>query len=176
MYTPSQVAKRAGNNPQTIRNYSKEFAPFLSPGARVTHGARLYTDEDMQILCIISDLRKAGAPRDEIIARLKDREVPPIIDLTPQQVSKEAREPSNAGQETALTLNAVLPTLNGRFEAIERHIDALERRVDAEATRHDSALAELEQQRKREVSLAVTFFMLGAIAILVIVAFALRVL
>jgi DNA-binding transcriptional MerR regulator len=127
MLTPSQVAKRANVSGQTIRNYSSEYAELLSPTASVKNGTRLYTDEDVQILCAIAELRKAGIPPGEIVARLQS-DIPTIVDVDSNEPIKDPQEPLETVQEALLAPQMLLPTLNARFEAIERQIEAQERR------------------------------------------------
>jgi DNA-binding transcriptional MerR regulator len=127
MLTPSQVAKKANVSGQTIRNYSSEYAELLSPTASVKNGTRLYTDEDVQTLCAIAELRKAGIPPDEIVARLQS-DIPTIVDVDSNEPLKDAVEPPKSSQEALLAPQMVLSTINDRFEAIERQIEAQERR------------------------------------------------
>lgn len=119
MLTPAQVAKVTNVTSQSIRNWSREYAAFLSPGANAQ--ARLYTDEDVQILRLVADLRKSGMPRDEVAARLRNGDTaPPVIDASPQIAPNE---PQNE-------LNTSLAMQMG-FSALQGHVDALARRVDA---------------------------------------------
>lgn len=124
MQTPGQIAKRAHVTAQTIRNYTVEYAELLAGATRGENGARLYSDEDAEILCTIASLRKSGVPSGEIAGRLRNREVPPIIDVEPQMPSNEAQEGPKAGQEAAYALQLVHGNLLSRVEALERRADA----------------------------------------------------
>lgn len=79
--TTRQLAKIAAISEQTVRNYTRDYAELLSPKGRGDAGSRLFSDEDVQILCTVATLRKDEVPRDEIIDRLRRGDV--VIDATP---------------------------------------------------------------------------------------------
>lgn len=121
MRTPSDVAKLVHVDPQTIRNYTERYGHLLSPHAN--RRPRLFTDEDVDVLCAIAELRKAGVPLDEIEQHLQKDAPPPIIDATPQTPPKEPLTPSNeflslAPHEWAELRR--LPEVRTRIEAIEQ--------------------------------------------------------
>lgn len=124
MQTPAQVAKQAHVTAQTIRNYSAEYADLLSSAASRTNGPRLYTDEDVRVLCTIAGLLRSGVARHEISERIRKQDVPPIIDITPQTPSIEPQMPA---QETALMAQMVLNNHQSRIEALERSMVAQRR-------------------------------------------------
>lgn len=130
MQTPKQVADRANVNAQTIRNYSTKYADLLSPQASGQFGPRLYTDEDVEILCTIAALRRAGVDASQVAERIRNHDVPPIVDLTSSPSNEAINQPHEASkpaQDVAFALQLVQPTLNGRFEAIERRLEAREK-------------------------------------------------
>lgn len=131
MQTPAQVAKRANITAQSVRNYSRDYADLLSPGASGEAGPRLYTDEDVRILCTIAALRKAGVPHEEIVARMEREDVPPIVDVTPQSpqnsVVEGLKAPSN---DPSNLVTSYQMALNARFEGIERRMNAVNRQRD----------------------------------------------
>jgi DNA-binding transcriptional MerR regulator len=145
MLSPAQVARLANVTPQTIRNYTREYAHLLSTQASGKSGNRLFTDEDVRILCAIADLRKSGVPPHEIASHLRE-ETPPIIDITPQS-------PSNADFSPQMPLVAQSHVV-ARF-------DALETRIDNYMT---ELRAEFRQRRKYDVLWGM---LLGAILALV---------
>jgi DNA-binding transcriptional MerR regulator len=129
MKTPTQVAKQANVTAQTIRNYSTDYGALLSPSARGDAGPRLYSDEDVQILCTIAALRKSGIPPAEIAERIHNETAPSVIDLTPNAVSNAPQNGLKEGRSDVVSPQMVLSTINGRFEAIERRIEARERQA-----------------------------------------------
>lgn len=116
MTTPAQVARLANVTPQTIRNYTREYAHLLSPQASGKAGPRLFTDEDVRVLCTIADLRKSGVPPHEIANHLRE-DAPTIIDMTPQS-------PQNADFSPDLPA-LVESVMVARFDAMQKQIDGL---------------------------------------------------
>lgn len=130
MQTPAQVARTAHVTPQSIRNWSREYAELLSPQASGATGQRLYTDEDVQILCLIADLRKSGVPRDQVAERIRNGELPPIIEVeaTPQQSLNEPQNGLNEGAYAPLAMQISYTALQGQIDALTRQFEA--KRVD----------------------------------------------
>jgi DNA-binding transcriptional MerR regulator len=120
MYTPSQVAKRANIHSNSVRNYSREYGEFLSAGARGEAGPRLYTDEDVDVLCAIAALRKSGVASGEVGEHLRQRAV---IDVTPQEAPQALQMPT--------LIQSSVPEV---YNALHARLDSLERRVDRQAT------------------------------------------
>lgn len=151
-YTPIQVARRANVAVQSIRNWSNDYAEFLSPAARGEAGPRIYSDEDMSVLCAVAALRKSGVRRDEIMQRLRE-EVPGVVDVVlestvgpaVEDATLQATQSLQTEPQTALALYS----LQSRVEALERHAE-------------------------RQVDRLVTGIILGAALTLLIVALALR--
>jgi DNA-binding transcriptional MerR regulator len=125
MQTPAQVAKRANVTAQTIRNYSTEYAALLSRAARGEDGPRLYDEQDVETLCTIASLRKSGVPPGEVVQRLQNANVPPIVDVTPQTPLNEPLEPLKTPLKDDLALPAVQSITLRRVEALERQMEAL---------------------------------------------------
>ena len=118
-FTPIQVARRANVAVQSIRNWSRDYAEFLSPGARGEAGPRLYSDEDVSVLCAVAALRKSGVARAEVVARLRE-DVPGVVDVEPTPQPTQATQ---TGQNEALALYAAQSSLQSRVEALERRMD-----------------------------------------------------
>lgn len=129
MLTPTQVAKQANVTAQTIRNYSADYGTLLSPSARGDDGPRLYSDEDVQILCTIAALRKSGVPPGEILERVSDEAAPSVIDLTPNATSNTPQNGIKEGRSDVVSPQMVLSTINGRFASLERRFEARERQA-----------------------------------------------
>lgn len=114
MLKPGQVAKRANITPQTVRNWSAEYADFLSPQARGEDGPRLFSDADVDTICTIAALRKSGVPPAEVSERLADRDdVAVVVDVEPtaneeQSEAKNEIQMQNAGQIVTLEAFATL--------------------------------------------------------------------
>ncbi len=64
----------------TIRNWCRDYAGFLSPGAAVTSGSRVFTGRDMEVFKYIALLRAEGMQKGEIAQRLGETNFPEIDD------------------------------------------------------------------------------------------------
>ena len=59
-YTPSDIAKMLDVHPNSVRQWAKAFAPFLSAGANPPHGVnRSYTADDVAVIRHIADMSRA---------------------------------------------------------------------------------------------------------------------
>lgn len=150
MYTPAQVAKRANVHPNTIRKWASEYAELLSSSASGEAGARLLTDEDVQVFCAIAVLRKSGMPRAEVIARIRDGIAPEVVDITLHESPQEALQVPQVIEDSQPATQLVYIALQSRVEALERRAD-------------------------RDASQLVTGIVIGAAITLVVVALVLRV-
>lgn len=127
MMTPAEVARKANVTAQSIRNYSRDYADFLSPGARGEDGPRLYTDEDVEVLCAIAALRKSGVPPAEVVTRLRNGTVPLVVDAEPEAAFSPPGQTLNAVTERA---EEPITPPQMAYMMLQSRIEALERRVD----------------------------------------------
>jgi DNA-binding transcriptional MerR regulator len=134
MLTTAQVAKRANIAHNTVRNYAKEYSELVSPDARGENGERRFSDEDAETICTIAALRKSGVPPSEVVERIRNQEVPPVVDVDvtlPQNTLQEPSEIPQNAPEASYALQVVSNTLQARLEAIERQI------ADQRVQQHD---------------------------------------
>lgn len=69
---PTEVTERLGIQSATLRLWAGEFGEYLSPSARGGDGRhRAYSDQDVQILTYIAQMKDQNIPLDEIHASLK---------------------------------------------------------------------------------------------------------
>ena len=149
MYGSVQIGKHLGVSDATIRNWSSEFAAYLSPGSQTAAPGevRTFTQDDLTILETVAALRRQNLSYDDIGQRLAAGErveidAPPI-DVKP-------------GQETAVTIAAfqqTLATYENRIDKQQAQIGELyERLTDAEkrAAAAEAKLEILQQQREEK--------------------------
>jgi DNA-binding transcriptional MerR regulator len=126
LYTPAQVAQRAGIHPNTARNWSRDYAAFLTPAARGEAGPRLYSDEDLSLLCAIAALRKSGVPANEIPTHLQRPSA--IVDVEPTIEPTTTLQAPQKPADVTLALQAVQSSLQAQIDAL---------RADMRAQRED---------------------------------------
>lgn len=129
VYTPIQVARRANAHPNSIRNWAREYAEFLSPPGNA--GRRLFTDEDMQVLCAVAALRKSGMPPGEVAERLRNPQ-PPIVDAYSASVAieenaQEAPQAPQTAQDAPLAIQIGYTALQGQIDALARRVETQQR-------------------------------------------------
>jgi len=68
-----ELSKRIGVHGNTVRNWSGEYAAFLSASAATgQHGKRRrFNDKDVLVLATIADLRAKGLTREQVVEALK---------------------------------------------------------------------------------------------------------
>lgn len=141
MLTPAQVAKLANAHPNSVRKWSADYAEFLSPAASGEHGPRLYTEQDVETIRTIAALRNSNVPPAEVAQRLRNQDVPPVIEVEPTQPytpplhepTQTPHEPTTALQgymDTSTALHAVTTALQAHSEATQRRIATLEHELD----------------------------------------------
>lgn len=69
MYSRSEISQHFATTPETIRRWSRDFAPYLSPSANDSNKSE-YTDDDMAVLVYIHEAYKRNENTDTIAASL----------------------------------------------------------------------------------------------------------
>ncbi len=70
--TTTEIASELAVSPQTLKNWTKEFAPFFSAPGASADGSRRYTDEDEAVLKQIKDHLAAGLTFEETAEELRN--------------------------------------------------------------------------------------------------------
>ncbi len=83
-----------------------------------------HNDSDVETICTIAALRNSGVPVAEIAERIRNQEVPPVIDMAATAPLQEPPTELQAPSETAFALQAVQSSLQTRLEAVERRLEA----------------------------------------------------
>ncbi len=135
-YKPADAARACNASPNTIRNWCRDYAAFLSPGASGHGGDRLLTDRDMQVLQMIAQLRAEKMLLPEITARLREVTFGDIAPPGPSAPPSTLQSPQNA-QDGLQQTQGVLVAL----QALQAQVDAIR-----EATGQD------RQQRRDNVT------------------------
>ncbi len=70
--TSAEIAGELAVSPQTLKNWTKEFAPFISVAGASADGSRRYTEEDETVLKQIKDHLAAGLTFEETADELRN--------------------------------------------------------------------------------------------------------
>jgi len=145
---PAEVANRLNVSSSTLRAWSQEFGPWLSPSAQGRmldtggHGQRRYIVDDVETLAAVKAMLESGASFDEIKRRLQEE--PPAA---------PAEDATNTSTTTALDLPAevrlAIVSLQQALADKDRTIGALEQTVAVQA-KLISALEEQVASLKRQ--------------------------
>ncbi len=71
MRTHVEIASELGISPQTLKNWTRDFAPFLSPAGPLGENSRHFSDDDVFVLKRIKDHLAAGLTFDETAEELR---------------------------------------------------------------------------------------------------------
>lgn len=135
-YTPSDIAKMLDVHPNSVRQWAKAFAPFLSAGANPPHGVnRSYTADDVAVIRHIADMSRA-----------QNMPWPAIAAALAQMPAEDLRAPIIEAPQNA-------PEAPGRNEgaiSVAHSLDAL----PAAIVERLSPLLSAEFERGRELGIA----------------------
>jgi DNA-binding transcriptional MerR regulator len=125
-----QIAKELDVTPNTIRNWSKLYAAWLSPEAAQTDAqtARKYNLRDLEVLRAVAAMRAEGKIHTEIVEALNGMAFPDIVDDQPQP--EAAQLPPQAPQQAqdAPQLPAlVVDMLRDEIRAVRLQTDQTQR-------------------------------------------------
>ena len=134
-HSPAQVAKTLGISVQSVRDWTRQYAPILSPQARGENGPRLFDDNDLNTMRTIAGLRRSGLRADEIIQRVQHGSIPPIVDVAHESPQQQPTETPQTATEAPLALYALQSSLDKRIDALERALVALDQRQSEAANK-----------------------------------------
>lgn len=128
VYNVSQAAAVVGVSPSSLRNWCKQYAAHLSPGASPPPGAeRILTPADVATLQHIKAQRDALKDYDTIIAELATMPIEatatPYIDV---QATTEALQPIAAPTQAIDILQALQTLTDDRYSQLQQRIEAME--------------------------------------------------
>lgn len=142
-YLTSHVTKIFGVSPQTVRNWSEEFARHLSPAAAPGKGRnRFFSESDFRVFALIAAMKKRGAPNDEIHVNLAAGQrgelppLPPAADMNLVIMSDHARAMATlkVERDTALAelqkAQAETQQLQGKNNLLTDQLNAAQEKID----------------------------------------------
>lgn len=141
-----EIASTFGVDSNTVRNWCKRYADYLSPAAKPAGGGvRLFSSRDFAVLSYIHSGLNGGMNHDEIAVKMaemsfNDGQVDIIIGLA-DVLPPEATPTSQEGQGEALAVQVALSTMQNQIEAVQRRLDARDLKAIYEAERRGAAVA-----------------------------------
>lgn len=116
-YTTQQIADLFGVSDQTIREWSERFALYLSPSANPgKKKARLYSQQDLQVLSLVSQMKTRRMEYNEIEASLQAGQRGEAPEITP-------------GELSTLQSNEIQRRLTIQIEYLQRQLDEVGQEV-----------------------------------------------
>ena len=130
MITASYVLELFDISRETVRQWSAEFAEHLSPGANPGDRLpRLFTDDDLRVLALVSNMKDEGKRYADIHAALRNGQRAELPDKPAAQVELTATTRATTLQQQVTTLvaeRAELLATNanqaGKIELLERQL------------------------------------------------------
>lgn len=125
-----EIASTFGVDSNTVRNWCKRYADYLSPAARPAGGGvRLFSSRDFAVLSYIHSALNGGMIHDEIAVKMaemsfNDGEVDIIVGLA-DVLPPEATPTSQEGQGEALAVQVALSTMQSQIEAVRSNQERL---------------------------------------------------
>jgi DNA-binding transcriptional MerR regulator len=149
-YSTKHLGTLFSVTPETIRLWTAEFAEYLSPTAHPgPNRARYYTQEDLEILTLVANMKADGIVFTEIHASLRAGQRGDAAVQSPDEISEIAT--ANREQRLALEVERLqrqLVELRHELESQRKVADQVQ--VMREENVHLKARAELiEQERQR---------------------------
>lgn len=120
-----QVCERLGKHDNTIRNYARMYAEFLSPApGKGEH--RTFSDDDLRILGYICRLADSGMRHGDIHESLKRKfeegtPFPPVV--PPAEADLQALVPMAEVELQLAQKDALLKEMQGRLEELRRQVE-----------------------------------------------------
>lgn len=130
MITASYVLELFDISRETVRQWAAEFADYLSPGANPGDRLpRLFTDDDMRVLALVSQMKDEGKRYADVHAALRNgqRAEPPDKPAAQVELTATTRATTLQQQLTALLseraeLLATNANQAGKIELLERQL------------------------------------------------------
>jgi DNA-binding transcriptional MerR regulator len=142
-YHTSHITRILGVSPQTVRNWSQEFARHLSAAAAPGRGRnRHFTEDDFRALALVAAMKSRSATNDEIhvsLAAGQRGELPPLPPAPEMQalvMSDHARAIATLQQQRDSAVadlqhvRAENNQLHGTLQAITAQLNAAQDKID----------------------------------------------
>lgn len=186
-----EISKRLSVHPNTIRNWSDEFASFLSGDttAEAPGGRRRYSEADVHILATIAQLKQQGLKNEQVHEALsagrRAKEVPPAPTPQEEEVRQSVALVLRSEYDHALDRIKELHDERGRLieernaalMARDQDVTALNERIAGLQNELGRAQGQLDAlQRERLSTRTVLWIIVGVVVVALVIVIALVVL
>lgn len=124
-FRPNDVAKEVGVTVNTVRNWCRDYAEFLSEGAQPGQGNRELNERDIEVFRYIAQLRKENMQQPQIVLRLRETSIGQIVPApSVQEAAIEPASPQEGLQQLPAVIEAItlaVGPLAARVETLERN-------------------------------------------------------
>jgi DNA-binding transcriptional MerR regulator len=153
----SQLADKLNTSSDTIRRWTKQYEPYLSPTATITQrgGAqntpRTYTEQDAAVLMFVAEMREVGKSHEQINIRLTEYQAQnyETLPAVPNDWFNPVQAiPVNEAQRVA-TQTAQAIVLRAEYERAIEDRDIAQARVDELEARLEEARTSKQQDQER---------------------------
>ncbi len=169
-YTTRQVGTLFGVVNETVRNWTIEFGEYLSPTSKPGRNKnRFYTVEDLEVLSLVSELRKQGMNNAEIHVALKsgERGQAPVLEPGELQLIASGGKEKQLSLEIehlqhslvklqselaeARALAAEAQTLKEENIRLTTTLDQTQKQLEETKTEKDQHIQELQQRLEEKI-------------------------
>lgn len=148
MYTTKDICDRFSISGDTVRLWSKAYTAHLSPTANPRKGRqRNFTDEDLTVFALVSEMKGQGAHTEDINASLGTGargEVPPLDEIIP----REHISPTQLRRHLQRTEQALLKATT-ELQMIQGENRLLRELLKEQSSEKDERIMELMQEVAR---------------------------
>jgi DNA-binding transcriptional MerR regulator len=136
MYTTKDICDKFGVSRETVRQWTSQFGGYLSPTATPEKGRqRNYTDNDLGVFALVSNLKSTGSTSEEITAALSagQRGEPPseaqVASTSDSSLTTLRRDVAQVRQELDVIKTELLMT-QGENRLLKQQLDEKEKRIE----------------------------------------------
>jgi DNA-binding transcriptional MerR regulator len=136
MYTTKDICDKFGVSRETVRQWTSQFGDYLSPTATPEKGRqRNYTDGDLSVFALVSNLKSTGSTSEEITAALSagQRGEAPIeaqvVPTSDASLTTLRRDVVQLRQELD-TIKTELLMTQGENRLLKQQLDDKEKRIE----------------------------------------------
>ena len=137
MNTPKDICDKFGVSRETVRQWTNQFADYLSPTATPEKGRqRNYTEDDLHVFALVSGMKTTGSTTEEISAALASgqRGTPPteaqVVPMSDASAATLRRDVAQLRQDLDTVRTELLLT-QGENRLLKQQLEDKEKRIES---------------------------------------------